>query len=57
MYLTSAEVKRDLGRLLKEVREDGLRVHIRHYKTDSAVLVPRRWYDEVTELVGDLAEP
>ncbi len=55
--MTSSEVKRNLGRLLEQVATDGLRIHIRRYTAVDAVLVPRWWYEEVSELVGDLGEP
>ena len=55
--MTSSEVKRNLGRLLEEVARDGLRIHVRRYTAVDAVLVPSRWYEEVSELVGDLGEP
>lgn len=55
--MTSSEVKRNLGRLLEEVARDGLRIHIRRYTSVDAVMVPGWWYQEVTELVGDLGEP
>lgn len=55
--MTSSEVKRNLGRLLEQIDRDGLRIHIRRYTSVDAVLVPRWWYQEVTELVGDLGEP